>query len=101
LLTRYAPLLAARYGFKTDGMDGVAVVEGVALRRGFRLKGGAVDLEKAAHVFLQDYRTGALGRISLETPASRVALLVSYQPPPSLGLEKERVVNDGDEDESV
>jgi ribosome biogenesis GTPase A len=34
---------------------------------------------------LQDYRSGALGRVSLETPQSRVELLASYQPPPSLG----------------
>jgi ribosome biogenesis GTPase A len=78
LLERYAPLLAARYGFKTEGMDGVAVVEGVAARRGFRLKGGDADYEKAAHTFLQDYRTGALGRISLETPSTRAQLLAAY-----------------------
>src|SRR3954462_6175973 len=29
LLARYPQLLTARYGFKTDGMDGIAVVEGV------------------------------------------------------------------------
>ena len=99
LLARYAPLLAARYGLKTEGMDGVAVVEGVAMRRGFRLKGGAVDLEKAAHVLLQDYRSGALGRISLETPASRIELLASYRPPESLGLEEEVEVDEGEIDE--
>ncbi len=84
LLEHYPKLLAARYGFKTEGMDAVAVIEGVATRRGFRLKGGEFDTEKAAHIFLQDYRTGAIGRISLETPESRIALLASYQPPPSL-----------------
>jgi len=79
LLKRYPHLLAARYGFKTEGMDGVAVVEGVAIKRGFRLKGGDFDFEKAAHTFLQDYRTGALGQITLETPATRAALLANYQ----------------------
>jgi ribosome biogenesis GTPase A len=85
LLTRYAPLVSARYGFPTDGIDGVSVIEGVAKRRAYRLKGGEPDLEKAAHTLLQDYRSGAIGRVSLETPDSRVALLASYQPPPSLG----------------
>lgn len=75
LLERYPQLLTARYGLKTDGMDGVAVVEGVAARRGFRVKGGDFDFEKAAHVLLHDYRSGALGRISLETPASRALRL--------------------------
>lgn len=79
LLVRYAPLLTARYGIKTEGIDGVSVIEGVAVRRGYRLKGGDLDLEKAAHTLLQDYRTGALGRISLETPQTRSALLARYQ----------------------
>jgi ribosome biogenesis GTPase A len=89
LLDRYPGLLAARYGFKTEGMDAVAVIEGVAARRGFRLKGGESDYEKAAHTLLQDYRTGAIGRISLESPVSRIALLASYQPPPSLSEEQD------------
>jgi ribosome biogenesis GTPase A len=85
LLARYPALVSARYGFPTEGIDGVAVIEGIAKRRAYRLKGGEPDLEKAAHTLLQDYRSGALGRISLETPQSRVDLLASYQPPPSLG----------------
>jgi ribosome biogenesis GTPase A len=39
------------------------------------VKGGMLDYEKAAHTLLHDYRTGVLGRISLETPASRAAML--------------------------
>jgi len=49
-------------------------------------------------VLLQDYRTGALGRISLETPASRVALLASYQPPPSLALQAGAQEDESDEE---
>jgi ribosome biogenesis GTPase A len=97
LLTRYASLLSARYGFPTEGIDGVSVVEGVAKRRGFRLKGGELDLEKAAHTLLQDYRSGALGRISLETPDSRIALLASYKPEPRLGEPQGAAVESGDD----
>lgn len=89
LLARYPQLLSARYGFPTENIDGVSVVEGIAKRRGFRFKGGGPDFEKAAHTLLQDYRSGALGRVSLETPQSRAALLATYQPEPSLGLEEE------------
>ena len=78
LLQRYPHLLTARYGLKTEGMDGVGVIEGVAMRRGFRVRGGEYDYEKAAHSLLQDYRQGALGRISLETPASRAASLALH-----------------------
>lgn len=93
LLSRYPGLLAARYGFSTDGMDGYAVIEGVAKRRALKLKGGDYDLEKAAHTLLHDYRSGALGRISLETPQSRQHLLASYQPPERLG--EQRPDNEG------
>ena len=81
VLARYPELLKARYGLQSEPeqpLDGVSVVEGVARRRGYLLKGGGIDLEKAAHTLLQDYRTGALGRISLETPASRAVLLAEF-----------------------
>jgi ribosome biogenesis GTPase A len=79
LLERYPHLLTARYGLKTEGMDAVAVIEGVAARRAFRMRGGDFDYEKASHTLLQDYRTGALGRISLETPQTRAAALARHQ----------------------
>ena len=79
LLEYYPQLLVARYGFKLEGMDPVGVVEGVAARRGFRIKGGEFDFEKAAHTLLQDYRSGAIGRISLETPDTRAARLAAHK----------------------
>jgi ribosome biogenesis GTPase A len=99
LLQRYPQLLTARYGFATEGIDGVSVIEGIAKRRAFRQRGGELDVEKAAHTLLLDYRSGALGRISLETPESRAHLLATYQAPESLGLEKEEIADeDGDDD---
>jgi len=75
LLEHYPALLTARYGFSTEGMDGVAVIEAVAKKRGCLLKGrgGELDLEKAATILINDYRAGTLGRISMETPALREA----------------------------
>jgi len=78
LLVRYADRVAERYKLTPDAvatLDGEGLVEAVARRRGFVVKGGGIDLEKAALTLLQDYRDGALGRISLETPASRAAML--------------------------
>jgi ribosome biogenesis GTPase A len=95
LLTRYPQLIQGRYGIATDGIDGVSVVEGVAKKRALRLKGGDLDLEKAAHILLQDYRSGVLGKISLETPESRSILIATYQETPSLG-EQPEVVDDVD-----
>ena len=77
LLDRYPGLLAARYGFAMAGLDGAGVLEAIAKKRGCRIKGrdGQLDLDKAAMLLLTDYRSGALGRISLETPDSRKAIL--------------------------
>jgi ribosome biogenesis GTPase A len=78
LLVRYADRVAERYKLAPEAvttLDGEGLVEAVARRRGFLVKGGGIDLEKAALTLLQDYRDGALGRISLETPESRAAML--------------------------
>ena len=73
LLEHYPALLKTRYGFDLQGLDAVAVLEGVARKRGCIIKGrgGELDLEKASSILLTDYRSGTLGRISLETPALR------------------------------
>jgi ribosome biogenesis GTPase A len=73
LIEHYPALLTTRYGFSTAGCDAVAVIEAIAKKRGCIIKGrgGELDLEKAASILLIDYRNGALGRISLETPELR------------------------------
>jgi ribosome biogenesis GTPase A len=80
LLQRYPAALAERYGIDVATMDGVGVLEAVAKKRGCIVKGrrgGDLDLEKAAMILLTDYRGGKLGRISLETPESRAAMLAA------------------------
>lgn len=79
LLARYGDLLTARYKCPVAGLDGAGLVETIAERRGCRVKGGGLDLEKAALILLTDYRSGAIGRISLETPATRAAMLAAAQ----------------------
>ena len=70
LLAHYPGLLAVRYEIDEQGMDGVDVIAAIAKKRGCLLKGrgGEPDLEKAAMILLTEYRSGKLGRISLETP---------------------------------
>ena len=77
LLKQYPQLLNARYKIDVGGMDSVDLLEAVAKRRGFRLKGGEFDMEKTAVTFLVDYRSGAIGRVSLETPDSRQEMMAT------------------------
>ncbi len=51
--------------------DGISVLEAIARKRGYRIKGAGFDFDKAAITLLTDYRGGLLGRISLETPHTR------------------------------
>jgi ribosome biogenesis GTPase A len=44
------------------------VISAIARKRGYLLKGGKPDHEKAGRALMQDYRSGLLGRITLETP---------------------------------
>ncbi|HTD04250.1 ribosome biogenesis GTPase YlqF [Undibacterium sp.] len=97
LLALYPQYLTARYGIKTEGIDAVSVIEGVAQKRAYKLKGGDWDFEKAAHTLLLDYRSGALGRVSLETPQSREILLANYVPPVLLGQGKTTDVSVGEQ----
>ena len=89
LLKTYPALLNARYkidamkreGFPLDimKMDGVDLLEAIAKRRSYKRHDGLWDTEKTAVAFLTDYRSGLIGRISLETPQSRKDLLsLSY-----------------------
>src|SRR5574340_902573 len=79
LLARYPGLLADRFVLDVEGLDRAGVIEAVAKKRGCLLKGkgGGLDLEKAAMILLTEFRSGKLGRISLETPESRDAMLVT------------------------
>jgi ribosome biogenesis GTPase A len=75
LVARYPQRLVERYKVDTAALDGVALLEAVARRRGCLMKGGGLDLEKASRLLLDDFRCGALGQISLETPQTRAAML--------------------------
>ncbi|MFZ2540455.1 MAG: ribosome biogenesis GTPase YlqF [Gallionella sp.] len=77
LLARYPEQLAGRYGLNVEGLDGVGAIETIAKKRGCLLKGkgGKPDLERAAMIFLTEFRNGKLGRISLETPETRTVML--------------------------
>ena len=90
LLTNYPDLINARYKLNTmkkDGqflevlqMDGVDLLEAIAKRRSYKRHDGLWDMEKTAVAFLTDYRSGAIGRVSLETPVSRREMTTVVEP---------------------
>jgi ribosome biogenesis GTPase A len=59
--------LVNRYGITMDE-DPYVVMERVAIARAALQKGGSPDSNKAARFILEDFRSGKLGRISLESP---------------------------------
>lgn len=68
LLEHYPQLLVARFKLKELPTAGHELLVEIGKRRGGLRSGGHVDLHKAADVLIHDFRTGALGRISLESP---------------------------------
>ena len=68
LLAQYPDLLAERYKLKAMPESDIKLLEEIGRRRGALRAGGIIDLHKASEVLLHDYRSGVLGRISLEKP---------------------------------
>lgn len=67
-LSRVAPqAVESRYGIKLSG-DAWEDVQACARRRGFLVSGGEADTERMSRVLLDEYRSGKLGRITLELP---------------------------------
>jgi ribosome biogenesis GTPase A len=58
----------------------VDLLEAIAKRRSYKRHDGLWDMEKTAVAFLTDYRSGAIGRVSLETPLSRQAMIQANLP---------------------
>ncbi|MFT7771758.1 ribosome biogenesis GTPase YlqF [Roseateles sp.] len=72
LKRRYPERLQERFGLTELGAD-EAVLEAIGIKRGAKVRGGGVQMHKAAEALLIDYRQGLLGRITLETPQEMAA----------------------------
>ena len=67
-LERYPALLMTRYKPTALPPSANELLLAIGARRGALRKGGSIDLHKAADALIHDFRSGALGRISLEKP---------------------------------
>ncbi len=63
----YPGILAERYAVD-ENCDKIVLLEGIAEARNCRQKGNVLDLDKASKLLIDDFRSGKLGRLTLEFP---------------------------------
>ena len=69
LWRQYPEAVASRYKIEAEpDAQGYALLEAVGRKRGFLISGGEVDTERAARMVLEEYRSGKLGRFTLDLP---------------------------------
>ena len=72
LLQATAPAqVMERYTKLTPETPKEDLLKAVCLSRGFLLRGGELDTERAAHVSLDEFRAGKVARVTLEQPEAR------------------------------
>lgn len=65
----YRDTLASRYKIQTeDEEDGYEILKKVGKSRGMLISGGEINTERAAITVLDEFRSGKLGRVTLELP---------------------------------
>lgn len=75
----YPELITERYGVVTDDIpdndddtmgcvQGFEILERIGKKRGFLVSGGEINTERAAITVMDEFRSGKIGRLSLEKP---------------------------------
>ena len=69
LYTRYPEALRERYKLDCPPeTDGFALLSEAARKRGFLLARGELDTERMARILLEEFRSGKIGKFTLELP---------------------------------
>ena len=70
LLAKYYPqTLSERYKLEApEGADGYELLQLAGKKRGYLVSGGEVNTERMAKALMDDYRSGKLGKLTLESP---------------------------------
>ncbi len=68
LLKEHPDALIERFSLDEKPRDETALLEAIGRKRGALVNGGRINLNKTAAIFIHEFRTGALGHITLETP---------------------------------
>lgn len=64
----YGFMLTERYGLSVIAADNTELLSAVGRSRGCLRSGGLIDLEKARTILLNEFRSGKLGRVTLDQP---------------------------------
>lgn len=64
---QYPEKLKERYGIDVSG-DALTDLDAVCKKRGFLIKGGEYDYARCAKMLLDEFRSGKIGRMTLEVP---------------------------------
>ncbi|MDP1938975.1 MAG: ribosome biogenesis GTPase YlqF [Hylemonella sp.] len=92
LQAAYAEATAARYKLPDTAavatMHADRLLELIARQRGYVQAGGGLNLQKASEAVLNDFRSGALGRITLETPEEHLGWTAAAEVQETLRLAK-------------
>ncbi|NVK23358.1 MAG: ribosome biogenesis GTPase YlqF [Gammaproteobacteria bacterium] len=67
LMEHYPELIKTRYQLDELPQQPIDVIDAIAVKRSCVRKGGIADLYKVSEIILNDYRSGTLGPITLET----------------------------------
>ena len=75
-LAEYYPVpLKERYKIELNGNEsGIELLEMVGKKRGMMISGGEINIERAAITVLDEFRSGKLGKITLELPPEKEQL---------------------------
>ena len=72
LLQKMVPApLTERFGKLAADTPKENLLDAVCRSRGFLLRGGELDIERASHVALDEFRAGKIARVTLEQPEAR------------------------------
>ena len=68
----YKQRLSDRYKIVQSKNDAKTILSEIANYRGSITSGGKIDWNKTSEILLNDFRTGKLGRFSLERPPAKI-----------------------------
>lgn len=72
LMENHAPLVMQRYKLQDSTLRGQALLEAICVSRGYLLRGGVLDMDRAVVAVLDEFRDGRIGKITLESPPENV-----------------------------